>query len=84
MLGRPECGVLRPGARGDVAIWDVRGVQSAGSWDPAALVLAGPMSVRDLFVQGRQVVRDGHVTTIDLASVIARQTVLARALAEEM
>ncbi len=84
VLGRPECGVLQPGARADVAIWDTSGVQSAGSWDPAALVLAGPMSVRDLFVQGRQVVRDGHVTTIDLSSVIARQTALAHALAEEV
>ena len=83
LLGRPECGVLRPGARADVAIWDVSGVHSAGSWDPAALVLAGPTSVRDLFVEGRQIVRDGQVTTIDLASVIARQNALARALAEE-
>ncbi|WP_299687897.1 8-oxoguanine deaminase [uncultured Tateyamaria sp.] len=82
ILGRPECGVLQPGARADVAIWDVSGVHSAGSWDPAALVLAGPMSVRDLFVQGRQIVRDGQVTTIDLSAVIARQNSLAQALAE--
>ena len=84
ILGRPECGVLQPGARADVAIWDVSGVHSAGSWDPAALVLAGPMSVRDLFVQGRQIVRDGHVTTIDLSSVIARQNALAAELAETL
>ena len=84
ILGRPECGVLQPGARADVAIWDVSGVHSAGSWDPAALVLAGPMSVRDLFVQGRQIVRDGHVTTIDLSSVVARQNALAAELAETL
>ncbi|MEL7261476.1 MAG: 8-oxoguanine deaminase [Pseudomonadota bacterium] len=83
VLGRPECGVLQPGKRGDVAIWDVSGVASAGSWDSAALVLAGPVAVRDLFVEGRQIVRDGQVTTLDLRSVIARQNTLARALAEQ-
>ncbi|MEL7126486.1 MAG: 8-oxoguanine deaminase [Pseudomonadota bacterium] len=83
VLGRPECGVLQPGKRGDVAIWDVSGVASAGSWDPAALVLAGPVAVRDLFVEGRQIVRDGQVTTLNLRSVIARQNTLARALAEQ-
>ena len=84
MLGRDDCGQIVIGKRADVAIWDVSGVHSAGSWDPAALVLAGPMSVRDLYVQGRQIVRDGHVTTIDLSSVVARQNALAAELAETL
>ena len=82
VLGRPDCGRLMPGKRADVAIWDVSGVQSAGSWDPAALLLAGPTAVRDLFVEGRQVVRDGQITTIDLAAQVARQNALAKGLAE--
>ena len=82
VLGRPDCGRLMPGTRADVAIWDVSGVQSAGSWDPAALLLAGPTTVRDLFVEGRQVVRDGQITTIDLAAQVARQNELAKGLAE--
>lgn len=82
VLGRPDCGRLMPGKRADVAIWDVSGVQSAGSWDPAALLLAGPTTVRDLFVEGRQVVRDGQITTIDLATQVARQNELAKGLAE--
>ncbi len=82
VLGRADCGRLMPGKRADVAIWDVSGVQSAGSWDPAALLLAGPTAVRDLFVEGRQVVRDGRVTTIDLAAQVARQNELAKGLAE--
>jgi cytosine/adenosine deaminase-related metal-dependent hydrolase len=80
VLGRPECGRLSPGARADIAIWDVTGVESAGSWDPAAILLAGPTKVRDLFVEGRQVVRDGQVTTIDLAAVTAQQRARAIAL----
>jgi len=81
VLGRSDCGQIAPGKRADIAIWDARGIESAGSWDPAALVLAGPTRVRDLFVEGRQVVRDGHLTSIDLPRVIERQNRLARALA---
>ena len=80
VLGRPDCGSLAVGKRGDVAIWDVSGVESAGSWDPAALLLAGPTRVRDLFVEGRQVVGDGHMLTIDLPRVVERQNHLARQL----
>ncbi|WP_171205362.1 8-oxoguanine deaminase [Ruegeria sp. HKCCA0235A] len=80
VLGRPDCGRLMPGKRADIAVWDICGIESAGSWDPAALLLAGPMSVKHLFVEGRQIVRDGHITTIDLPRVIERQNTLARAL----
>lgn len=82
VLGRPDCGQIAIGKRADLAIWDVSRIESAGSWDPAALVLAGPHSVRDLFVEGRPVVRDGQIVTLDLARVIDRQRRLARALAD--
>lgn len=81
VLGRDDCGQIAPGMRADLAIWDVSGVESAGSWDPAALVLAGPQRVRHLLVEGRQVVRDGQVVTLDLPRVLERQRVLARRLA---
>ncbi|GLO77756.1 8-oxoguanine deaminase [Sulfitobacter pontiacus] len=80
ILGRPECGRIEVGARADIAIWDVSGIESAGSWDPAALLLAGPTTVRDLLVEGRSVVRGGQVVTIDLPAQIAQQNKLARAL----
>lgn len=80
VLGRPDCGRLEPGKRADLALWDVTGIDSAGSWDPAALLLAGPTRVKHLFVEGRQVVRDGQIATLDLPRVIERQTALARAL----
>ncbi|MCE8536421.1 8-oxoguanine deaminase [Ruegeria pomeroyi] len=80
VLGRPDCGRLELGKRADIAVWDVSGIDSAGSWNPAALLLAGPTRVRHLFVEGRQIVRDGQITTIDLPRMIERQNRLARAL----
>jgi cytosine/adenosine deaminase-related metal-dependent hydrolase len=81
VLGRPDCGSLEVGKRADVAIWDVSGIEAAGNWDPvAALILCGPTRVRDLFVEGQQVVADGRVITIDLPAVVARQNRLAQAL----
>lgn len=77
VLGRPECGRLAPGKRADIAIWDMTGIEAAGSWDRAALLLAGPMQVRDLLVDGKGIVRDGRITTIDLHRTLARQTMLA-------
>jgi cytosine/adenosine deaminase-related metal-dependent hydrolase len=71
-----------PGKRADLAVWDMRGVEAAGSWDPvAALVLCGPTRVRHLIVEGRQVVRDGQMLTLDLPQVLERQRQLAARLA---
>ena len=81
VLGRSDCGSIEVGKRADIAIWDVSGIEAAGSWDPvASLILCGPTRVRDLLVEGRGVVRGGLVTTIDLPQVIARQGQLARRL----
>lgn len=81
VLGRDDCGQIAVGKRADIAIWDVSGMEAAGSWDPAAMVLAGPNKVRDLFVEGRQIVRDGHIRTIDMARTVRHQNRLAGKLA---
>ncbi|MGB5560504.1 MAG: 8-oxoguanine deaminase [Paracoccaceae bacterium] len=80
VLGRRDCGQIAEGKRADIAIWDISGICSAGSWDPAAILLAGPTQVRDLFVEGRQIVRDGRMLTIDLEQVIQAQNRLAAVL----
>ncbi len=82
VLGRDDCGQLAVGKRADIALWDAASVENAGSWDPAALVLAGPMKVDALFVEGRQVVSGGRMLTIDLPQIISRQNTLARNLAD--
>jgi cytosine/adenosine deaminase-related metal-dependent hydrolase len=85
VLGRgAECGRIAPGYRADVAIWDVSGIDSAGSWDPAALLLAGPNRVRDLLVEGRIVVQDGQLATVDLDQVLRVQSDLVQRLSEDL
>ncbi len=73
VLGRSgELGSIESGKRADIAIWDVSGLEAAGAWDPvAALVLCGPFRVRHLLVEGRPVVTDGLLVSLE-----------ARALAE--
>jgi cytosine/adenosine deaminase-related metal-dependent hydrolase len=81
VLGRADCGSIESGKRADIAVWDMRGVEAAGAWDKvAALILCGPRKVRDLFVEGRRVVQDGRMATIDLDRVVQRQNQLAATL----
>jgi len=82
VLGRPDCGRLAAGKRADIAIWDTTGVSSSGSWDPAALLLAGPTQVKHLFVEGRQIVSSGEITSLDLPKLLNRHHTLARQLME--
>ena len=80
-LGRTDIGQIAVGKRADLAIWDLSGVHSAGSWDKAALLLSGPNAVRDLFVEGRLVVSNGVLAMRDLARDIEDANRLAKALA---
>jgi len=72
VLGRDDCGSLESGKRADLAVWDTRDVATAGAWDKlAGLVLAPPIRARDVFVEGRGVVRDGRLATVSQARVVA-------------
>ncbi len=82
VLGRPDCGSLEVGKRADFAVWDVRTLANAGAWDPvAALVLCGPQKVRDLYVEGRAVVREGQIARLDMPVIVERARALAAGLA---
>ena len=70
VLGRNDIGRIAPGYRADIAVWDVSGLESAGSWDPAALVLAGPRQVETLIVEGRYVVSEGQIVSFDLEGAL--------------
>ena len=81
VLGRPDCGQIAVGKRADIALWDMRGIEAAGSWDLAAILLAGPLKVRDLFVEGRKIVSMGTLLSVDLPVLMDRQRKLALKLA---
>ena len=84
VLGRGDCGSLEIGKRADIAVWDMRGLEMAGAWDPVgALMLCGPSRVKDLFVEGRQIVRSGVLTGIEIGLVIETQNRLARKLSDQ-
>ena len=72
MLGRDDCGALMVGRRADLAVFDMGDVFSLGAWDKvAALVLAPPPGARDVFVEGRAVVRAGALALADRREVLA-------------
>jgi cytosine/adenosine deaminase-related metal-dependent hydrolase len=71
VLGRDDLGVLAPGKRADFAAFDTTAIDMAGVWDKVAgLVLCGPMRAKHTVVEGRKVVYEGKLMTIDLPGVL--------------
>ena len=71
MLGRDDLGSLEVGKRADLAVWDMADTSSLGAWDlVAALILAPPPAPRDVFAEGRAVVRGGELVQADRRDVL--------------
>lgn len=82
VLGRDDIGVLKPGMAADFAAFRLDTIDMSGQWDPvAALVLCGPQKASATVVNGRVIVRDGQLTSIDLPVVLERHRMLSRQLA---
>ncbi len=84
VLGRDDIGVLAAGMAADFVAFDTRGIGMAGGLhDPvAALVFCNPGQAAYSVVNGRVVVREGRLSTLDLPSLVTRHNALARQLAE--
>ena len=84
VLGRDDIGHLAPGMSADVALFKLGSIELTGAvWDPVgALVLCGPSKASITIVNGRIIVRDGVLTTVDLPRAIERHRRLSRSLAE--
>jgi cytosine/adenosine deaminase-related metal-dependent hydrolase len=85
VLGRSDIGHLAVGMCADLAVFDLRTVGFAGGavHDPvASLLLCASPRAAYAVVNGRVVVREGRITTIDLQPLVERHNRLAVALAE--
>jgi cytosine/adenosine deaminase-related metal-dependent hydrolase len=73
-LGRPDLGRLQPGAKADVAVFDLLDTMIAPTIDPVqALVLGATGRVtKAVMVDGRLVMRDGKVAGIDMVKARTR------------
>jgi cytosine/adenosine deaminase-related metal-dependent hydrolase len=84
VLGRSDIGHLAIGMCADLALFDLGTLAFAGGavHDPigALLLCASPQAAYTV-VNGRVVVREGQLTTLELAPLIERHNVLARQLA---
>jgi cytosine/adenosine deaminase-related metal-dependent hydrolase len=84
VLGRTDVGHLAPGMCADLALFDLSTLAFAGGavHDPvgALLLCASPQAAYTV-VNGRVVVRQGHLTTVDLGPLVERHNTMARLLA---
>ena len=83
VLNRDDIGALKPGMSADIVMFKLDQIGFAGALhDPvAALVFCTPANVNYSIINGKAVVKDGILQTIDLPLVIERHNQLAATLA---
>ena len=84
VLNRDDIGALKPGMAADIVLFSLDQIGFAGAWhDPvAALVFCTPSNVAYSIINGRVVVRNGELASIELPVVLERHNQLALNLAE--
>jgi len=84
VLNRDDIGALAPGMAADIVTIPLNEVGLAGALhDPlAALLFCHVPRVQHSIVNGKVVVRDGRLTTVDLPLLVERHNALARQLVE--
>jgi cytosine/adenosine deaminase-related metal-dependent hydrolase len=87
VLGRSDVGHLAPGLCADLALFDLRTLDFAGGavHDPvASLLLCASAQAAYTVVNGRVVVRQGQLTTVDLGPLLEQHNRLALELAQSV
>ncbi len=81
-INRSDIGHLAPGMSADLTAFRLDTIEMSGAeWDPvAALVFCGPAKASFTIVNGRTIVKDGQITTIDLPIEIEKHRALSRGL----
>lgn len=82
VLNRDDIGHLSPGMAADIVAFDVRGLDFAGAMaDPvAALVFCTPAKASWSVINGRVIVRDGQLVTLDILRHAETHNRLSKAL----
>ncbi|HLZ71727.1 MAG TPA: chlorohydrolase family protein [Dehalococcoidia bacterium] len=72
-LGRDDLGRIAPGAKADLVLWRAQSWNMTPLRDPVKNIVfnAGTEDVAEVFVNGRQVVRDGRVEGADEQRILA-------------
>jgi len=71
VLGRDDLGSLEVGKRADFAAYRTDTIALAGAWDPVAgLIFCGPLRAEHTVCEGRFVVRDGRLATMDMKKLL--------------
>ena len=85
VLGRAgEIGSIEPGKLADLALWRIDGLGHADVADPvAALVLGAPPPLDLLLVNGKPVVQQNRVVTVDTDAIARECTAVHRSLVEK-
>jgi cytosine/adenosine deaminase-related metal-dependent hydrolase len=85
VLGRDDIGALAPGLSADWVSWPLNDVGMAGALhDPvAALLLCHVPRVQHVGINGRLVVRDGQLLTLDLPRLLEKHRLLSHRLLSE-
>ncbi|WP_372656895.1 8-oxoguanine deaminase [Hydrogenophaga sp.] len=85
VLGRSDIGHLAPGMCADLAMFDLRTLGFAGGavHDPVgSLLLCASPNAAYTVVNGRVLVREGRITSVDMGPLLERHNQLALALAQ--
>ena len=82
VLNRNDIGILAPGYAADIAAFDRRSIDFAGSdWDPvASLIFCGPVKANYTIINGKIVVAEGQLTTMDMHKILTEHRRLSHHL----
>lgn len=85
VLGRDDIGYLAPGMSADFIAINIDRPQFAGAHHDlvAALIFCQVDAVDYSFINGRKVVEQGHLTTVELATLIEKHNQLAKQIVEQ-
>jgi 8-oxoguanine deaminase len=83
VLGRDDIGALAPGKCADFFALDLRRLDAGALHDPvAAVVFCAPQSADYTVINGRFIVKEGRLTTVDTGPLVERHNRIAREMVQ--